>query len=417
MPGKTYTLITTGGGLTGTSPDVAIADFPFLTFKLFSDGFNGYLTTARVAGAFAELATTRNEKAVANALDSAPATNPLWQQVVGASEAQARSAFTSLSNASIHANATAVLSAQSHSVRDAVTDQLRHAAYGTAVATAGNAIYRAPEGPRNAYAVWVQTLGSRSSLKGDGNAVATDQSLGGMIFGLDVAVNDRWRVGIAGGYSRSNFQSPDIASSGHSDSYHAALYGGGRLGAWGIRGGASVSRNEIRTSRQVTVANLEGTQRGDYASRTTQVFGEVGHQIAFAAGMLEPFASISYVNVDGSVNEVGVAAMTGSTKLQTTYSTLGVRGSTQLTDTLTARVGLGWRHAIGDISPAAALAFQSGGTASTLAGSPVARNALVAEAGLGWAVAANASLGLSWTGRVAGDGRDNAVKADFTWRF
>ncbi|MES2784831.1 MAG: autotransporter domain-containing protein [Pseudomonadota bacterium] len=416
LPGKTYTLMTTGGGLTGTSPDVAIADFPFLTFNLFSDGFNGYLTTARDAGAFAELATTRNEKAVANALDSAPATNPLWQQMVGASEAHARSAFTSLSNASIHANATAVLSAQSHHFRDAVTEQLRHAFADSTSVKAGNATARAPDGPRNAYAVWLQGVGSRGSLKGDGNAASTDQSLGGMIFGIDFAVDDRWRVGLAGGHSQSNFKSPDIAASGHSDSYHGALYGGGRFGAWGLRAGASFSRNNNRTSRQITVANLEGAQRGDYASRTTQVFGEIGHHFLFAAGLIEPYASLAFVSVDGAVKEVGIAAMTGSTKLETIYSTLGVRGSTQLTGSLTARVGLGWRHAIGDKAPVANLAFASG-AAFSVVGSQIARDALLAEAGLDWAVTPSALLGLSWTGRIAGHSRDNAVKGNLTWQF
>lgn len=50
----------------------------FLNFALHGDGFNAYLTTSRGAGAFAELATTRNEKAVANALDAMAASNPLW---------------------------------------------------------------------------------------------------------------------------------------------------------------------------------------------------------------------------------------------------------------------------------------------------------------------------------------------------
>jgi autotransporter-associated beta strand protein len=103
LPGKTYTLVTTQGGLTVTSPDVAIADFPFIAFTLSTDAFNGYLTTSRSPERFADLASTSNEKAVANALDTTAAANPLWQQVVGASEAQARAAFTSLSNASIHA--------------------------------------------------------------------------------------------------------------------------------------------------------------------------------------------------------------------------------------------------------------------------------------------------------------------------
>ena len=439
--GKTYTILTTGAGLTVTSPDVAIADFPFIAFTMSADGFNGYLTTSRSAGSFADLASTPNEKAVANALDTAAATNPLWQQVVGASEAQARAAFTGLSNASIHANATGVLSAQSHYLRDALTDRLRQDfAYGTPLAPTGSVLSYAPETPRNAYAtagipfykapppaaaptpsqvyaVWAQALGSQGTLKGDGNAAQTDHSLGGVISGIDMTFNGRWRVGLAGGYSQSSFRSPSIAASGSSDSYHVALYGGGQVGAWGLRGGASFSWNDIVTSRQITVVNLAGLQRGDYAAKTTQVFGEVGHGFAFAAGALEPFANIAYVHVDGAVNELGLAATTGWTKIATTYTTLGLRGATQLTGTLTGRGTLGWRHALGDVTPVAALAFQSGSAAFTIAGSPIARDALVAEAGLDLVVARNASLGVSWSGQFADQGHNNTVKGSFSWRF
>jgi outer membrane autotransporter protein len=117
------------------------------------------------------------------------------------------------------------------------------------------------------------------------------------------------RVGLAGGYSQSSFRSPSIAASGSSDSYHVALYGGGQVGAWGLRGGASFSWNDIITTRQVAVVNLAETQRGDYALKTTQVFGEVGHTYGLKAGALEPFANIAYVRVDGGVYEVGMAAM------------------------------------------------------------------------------------------------------------
>lgn len=440
LPGKTYTLITTTGGLTVTSPSVAIADFPFLAFTLSTDAFNGYLTTSRSSARFADLASTPNAKAVADALDMAAATNPMWQQVVGAGEAQARAAFTSLSNASIHANAAGVLSAQSHYLRDAVIDRSRQDfAYGTTSLLAGSVLSYAAETPRNAvargtpfykapplaaaptpaqvYAIWAQGLGSWGSLKGDGNAAQTDQSLGGVISGIDVTFNGMWRVGLAGGYSQSIFKSPSIAASGSSDSYHIALYGGGQTGAWGVRGGASFSWNDIMTSRQVTVVNPLGVQRGDYAAKTTQVFGEVGRNLTFGAGALEPFVNIAYVQVDGGVREFGAAAVTGSTKLDTTYTTLGLRGVTQLTGKLTARGTLGWRHALGDITPVAALAFQSGGTAFALAGSPIARDAFVTEAGLDLAVATNASLGISWTGQFADQNHNNAVKGNFVWRF
>ncbi|MBO4224288.1 autotransporter-associated beta strand repeat-containing protein [Bradyrhizobium neotropicale] len=438
LPGKTYALLTTQGGLTVTSPTVAIADFPFLAFTLTADPFNGYLTTSRSEVRFADLASTPDAKAMANALDATGVNNPLWQQVVGASEAQARAAFTSLSNASIHANAAGVLSEQSQVLRDAVTSRLRQDfTYGTPLAQAGNVLSYAAEESRNAYAampfykaapvaaapqvaqvysVWAQALGSEGTLKGDGNTAQTDHSLGGVISGVDVTFNGIWRVGLAGGYSKSIFKSPDIAASGSSDSYHVAVYGGGQLGAWGLRGGASFSWNDILTSRQVAAVNLVEIQRGDYALKTTQVFGEVGYTYAFSAGALEPFLNIAYVRVDGGINELGLAATTGSAKLDTTYTTLGLRGATALTQTLTARGTLGWRHALGDVTPLAVLAFQSGSTFA-LAGSPIARDALVAEAGLDLAVASNAFLGVFWSGQFSDQSHTNTIKGNFSWRF
>ncbi|WP_170850358.1 MULTISPECIES: autotransporter domain-containing protein [unclassified Beijerinckia] len=440
LPGKTYTILTTGGGLTGSSPSVAIADFPFLTFALSSDGYNAHLTTARSAITFAELATTRNERAVANALDATGAGGPLWQQVVGTSEAQARSAFTSLGSASVHANVASVLSAQSFYLRDAVTDRMRQDfGNGTSLAPASNALTFAPAGltayaplgngsfqvappaavstPAQVYAIWGRALGGWGALKGDGNAARTEQSVGGILTGVDVTFNGQWRLGLAGGYSQSTFRSPTIAASGSSDNYHVALYGGGQVGAWGLRGGASFSSSDVRTSRQAGAGNLWGIQRGAYRANTTQVFGEIGYTAKFSAVALEPFANIAYVQVDGGVNETGVAAVSGSSRLGTTYTTFGLRGATALTNTLSLRGMLGWRHAFGEVTPTTALAFQSGSAAFELAGSPIARNALVAEAGIDLAVAANASLGLSWTGQFGDKNVNNAFKANFAWRF
>lgn len=169
----------------GDVSDLRIVDFSFLAFTLSADAFNGYLTTSRSAISFADLAATPNEKAVAGALDMMAASNPLWQQVVGASEAQARASFTSLSNASIHANAAGALSEQSQYLRDAVTGRLRQDfAYGASLAQPGSALSYADRPSRNAYmrrcrsirrrrspllaqvySVWVQALRSRVRLR------------------------------------------------------------------------------------------------------------------------------------------------------------------------------------------------------------------------------------------------------------
>lgn len=443
LPGARYTLITAAGGLTVGNPQRVIADFPFLSLTLSNDANNGYLTLSRSAEAFASVAGSANEKAVANVLDAAGTSNPLWQQLVGAGEAQARAAFTSLAGGAFHAGTAAVLSTQSHQLRDAVIGRVQQGfGDGATIALAPDSYAPAyASEPRNAYArlpfaravlpasgpienrvfsAWAQGLGSWGKLSGGGQAAGIDQSSGGLISGADVTFNGTWRVGLAGGYSHSLFRSRDVAASGSSDNYHVSLYGGGQLGAWGLRGGASFSWHEIVSSRQVVAVNLVNNLRSEYSATTGQVFGEIGRSIAIGAGaVLEPFANVAYVHVDGgSFNETGgAAAVAGSTKFDTTYTTLGTRGAVALTQALTARGALGWRHALGDLTPVAALAFRSGGSPFTLAGSPIARDAFVTEAALDIAVSPNATLGVAYSGQLADNAYDHTAKGNFTWRF
>jgi outer membrane autotransporter protein len=432
VPGKTYTILTTGGGLTVGEPTVAIADFPFINFALTEDGFDGYLTTSRSAERFAELASTPNEAAVANALDIATG-SLAWQQVVGASTADARAAFASLSNASIHASAAGVLSEQSHFLRDAVLDRLRqdfptgpagdpnnvltygaNAPAAVALPTKKAPAAVAPLGP--VYAVWAQGLGGWGSLAGNSNVARTNDSIGGVISGVDVTYNRMLRLGFAGGYSQSNFNSVDIPASGSADSYHFALYGGWQDGPWALRGGGSVSWNDLNTSRQVTAVALGGAQNASYVDRTWQGFVEGARSFDFGASTLEPFANLAYVHVGGDVSESGLAAMSGSTSFDTTYTTLGVHGSYILPAGLTAQATLGWRCAFGDVTPMSSLAFQQG-AAFALAGSPIARNALVTELGLNYAIGPSATIGVAYSGQYAGGANENAGKATLTVRF
>ena len=162
---------------------------------------------------------------------------------------------------------------------------------------------RAAAGP--VYAVWAQGLGSWGSLTGNSNVARTDDLIGGVISGVDVTFNRLLRLGFAGGYSHSNFNSADIPASGSADSYHIALYGGWQSGAWALRGGGGFSWNDLNTSRQVTAVELGGAQSGGYADKTWQGFVKGAHNFVFGAAALEPFANVAYVHVDGDVSEPG----------------------------------------------------------------------------------------------------------------
>lgn len=419
LPGLTYTILTTQGGLTVQSPTVAMADFPFLNFTLSEDGLNGYLTTSRSSERFAELAATPNEAAVANVLDGI-GSGAAWEQVVGASEAQARSAFASLGGASFHASVLSVLSNQSHFLRDAVINRLADANAGQSQVVDGLSAAGDPAAPAMSapvYAVWGQVLGSWGTFDGNSNAARVTDQIGGLITGVDVSVADTWRFGIAGGYSYTSFDASDIAASGSSDSYHVALYGGWHSEGWSVRGGAAYSWNDIDTSRQVAVVGIGGAQDGGYDLGTTQVFAEGAYEFLHGTSTFEPFANVAYVLVDGDVSETGQFATSGSAQMDTTYTTLGLRASTVLMERLTARGTLGWRHAFGDVTPEVSLAFNTGGPAFGLTGAPIAVDALVAELGVDYALSANATLSVTYSGQYGSDAYENSAQASLTWRF
>jgi outer membrane autotransporter protein len=84
---------------------------------------------------------------------------------------------------------------------------------------------------------------------------------------------------------------------------------------------------------------------------------------------------------------------------------------------LTPRASLAWQHAFGDVTPTAALAFESAGIGFTVAGVPIARDAALLDAGFDLPVAPRATLGIAYSGQLAANAQDNAVKGNFTWKF
>jgi uncharacterized protein with beta-barrel porin domain len=53
----------------------------------------------------------------------------------------------------------------------------------------------------------------------------------------------------------------------------------------------------------------------------------------------------------------------------------------------------------------------------TIAGVPIARDALLAEAGVDLAISRSATIGVSYTGQIAGNVADHAAKGKFSWKF
>ncbi|WP_162240927.1 autotransporter domain-containing protein [Bradyrhizobium tropiciagri] len=442
-----YTILTAAGGRTGTFSGLmsGTSSFAFISPSLTYDANDVFLTFARNNVRFASAAQTRNQIATGAGLDGlgrGPAFNAL---AFSTTPAQARFAFDQLSG-ELHASAAGAMLDESRDVRDAVIGRLRHlsaartdrlrrspaSVLSVAIDGSGALAYAAEPAFKAApkflpqesvMTAWAQAVGDWGHTGSDGNAAALRRETGGVISGVDATFDARWRAGFAGGYTQSLLHVDDRRSAATINNYHLALYGGGQLDAWALRGGAAFTAHSIDTDRAIMFPGFFDAAKASYDAHTAQVFGEIGRGFALGRVALEPFAGLAYVHLDtGHFTETGSAALSGGGgALATAFTTLGLRGegAVALADgkPLTVRGTFGWRHAFGDVRPETLLAFSGGGTPFTVAGVPIARDALLVEAGLGFNLAHNASVGLIYSGQLARDSHDHTAKGEINWKF
>ena len=426
VPDSRLTILEATGGVTGTF-DALTEDAPFVDLSLSYDATHAYLGVARNEVAFCDVTQTPNQCASADGAESLGAGNAVFDAIAALPDAaSARLAFDLLSG-EVHASAKGVLLDDSRYLREAVEARIR-AARGE-IATVAMPLLAYGEGgaePAAAdterFAAWGQAIGAWGEIDGDGNAAEIDRSAGGLLLGVDAAVADNWRVGLVTGYSRTSFDVDDRASSGDSDDVHLGVYGGGRWGAWGVSAGAAYTWHAIETQRAVVFPGFAETLSADDDAGTAQIFGEAGYKIERGSYAFEPFANLAYVSLDSDAfTESGGAAALSSagTTTDVTYTTLGLRASSEVplgSAHATVEGMLGWRHAFGDVTPLSTFAF-AGGDAFEIAGAPIAEDAFALSAGLDVDIAANATLGASYSGQIASDAQDHAFKIDLTVTF
>jgi outer membrane autotransporter protein len=460
-PSTQYSILHAANGVNGTFANVT-ANLAFLTPTLTYTPDNVLLTLTTNGGGggggagntgfgFANVAQTRNQVAVAGALDASPVSSPLVLALLNQTVSGARQAFDALSGevfGSVHNTQTT----QMHFTRDTMLGRMRQASYygapgelgalsfggpELAYASGGDAYAAdfpakaapgkapsAPRGPSRDLTFWAQGLGGWGHADSDGNAASLKSRFGGFLSGADARFGDAWRAGLVAGYMRTDLDVADRSSSAGIDSVQFGGYAGGKLGIFNVRGGASYSYDSIDTSRAIFFPGFTDKANAHFHGNVGQVFGEVGYGMTLGSVAVEPLAGLAYVHVrDGSFAEAGgLAALSSASASESTgYSTLGVRAATAVPlangTVLVPRGSVQWQHAFGDVTPVNALAFQSTGTSFTVAGIPIARNAALVEGGFDWRFSPQARLGAFYQGELAAHADSHAFKGAFIWDF
>ncbi|WP_198419868.1 autotransporter domain-containing protein [Pseudaminobacter salicylatoxidans] len=383
--GQTYRILNADGGVTGQFAEVA-SQSAFLDFDLDhnTDSVDLRISLKTIEPGpgpdpnplFGTVAETRNQIATAGGLDALQQSGPqlaLYNALLmlDADDCRARAAFDRLSGRDSTPRARGVLLDDSRFLRDAVTDRLRAAFDGVGATTLPVMAY-GENGPQLApadterLAAWGNAFGSWGNADGDGNAADLKHDTGGLLMGVDGLAFETWRLGIVAGYSHTGFDASERAASGSSDNYHLGAYAGTSWGKLGFRSGLAYTWHDVETARSAAFPGFADRLSADYDAGSFQAFGELGYRIDAQAVSFEPFASLAYVNLRTAAfsEDGGTAALHGASQTtDTTFTTLGIRAQADVAlgaVPATARAMLGWRHAFGDVTPEAGLAFAGG---------------------------------------------------------
>jgi subtilase-type serine protease len=327
--------------------------------------------------------------------------------------ASAQDAFQQLSGEIYPALQTALLN-DSRYLREAVGERLQNGEMGATSQTVdsrGN--------------VWVKALGAWGKTDSRSDTAGYTTSIGGMLAGVDGALDDDTRLGLVAGYSDTSL---NMGSGTHSraavDSYHFGAYAGHEIGAWRLSGGATYSWHRADVKRDLQYGEVAGKQKAKVDARSTQVFGEAAYRINLQPLALEPFANLAYVHLDtDGVTEKGDAAAlkTRDDRRDLVLSTFGMRAlkTFNVNDHQTLEVSgtLGWQHNLSSVDAEQHLAFASGGPSFAVESAPMARDAALVGARVSLALSKDARVNFDYNGLLASKNKVHGVGLSLDWAF
>ncbi|PHN24451.1 autotransporter serine protease [Pseudomonas sp. ICMP 460] len=411
--GRQYNILQAAGGITGNFAAV-VPDYLFIGGTLNYAANGVQLAVARNANSFASVAATPNQRSVAAAAEQLGAGNAVYESLLLApTAASAQGAFQQLSGEIYPALENALVN-DSRYVREAVGERLRNGDMGASSQTLdsrGN--------------VWVKALGAWGKADSRNDTAGYTSAIGGLLAGVDGALDDATRIGLVAGYSDTSLNmGSDTHSRASVDSYHFGAYAGREIGAWRLSGGATYSWHRADVKRDLQYGAVAGKQTAKVDARSTQVFTEAAYRVNLQPLALEPFANLAYVHLDsdGFTEKGDAAALKGRDDTRdVVLSTLGVRAlkTFNVNDHQQLEVSgtLGWQHNLSSVDSEQHLAFASGGPSFAVESTPRARDAALVGARVSLALSKEARVSFDYNGLLASKDKVHGVGLSLDWAF
>ena len=157
-----------------------------------------------------------------------------------------------------------------------------------------------PEPPRT-WRVWFSGFAGSQSIAGNdvtGSASQTNRAIGGAL-GIDYQLGQNLLVGVAGGYSDGSFAAAARSTSGTAKGLHGAVYGGMRVGPFYSSASFAYSgfSNETVRNNAGFGGALPETEKANYGSREVRSRLEIGRKIDAGVMAITPFAAVEVARI------------------------------------------------------------------------------------------------------------------------
>ncbi|WP_158617452.1 autotransporter domain-containing protein [Legionella sp. km772] len=393
------------GGVLGTYAALDAPHLPFLYFYLSYDPKQVYLNVYKPI-AFSALATTANQIATADALETLPPTDPLYIAAVNLNTAEkAQKAFDLLSG-EIHASILGSIAEESRYLREAIWQELAQ-----------------PSQANNDHALWLRTFNSQVKRDTDNNAAQLNGTASGFFLGVDQRLSEQLKFGAVFGHGASQNKVPERGSLANLSQSALAVYSEYQMGAWSMRGGYGHYWYSPQVQRVAEVGEVLNYLNSHYKASSDQFFTELSHKNSFKGIAIEPLAQFAVVNAAtrSFVEQSGLTALHGfSEQLWLPLSTLGLRSTHKLWQSehlsLGSKAMLGWQHAFNSCIPKAVFAFASSANFN-ISGTPIAKDSAILTAGLELKNTGvhELAVDLSYQGQLAPNVTNNGLLFTFNW--
>jgi autotransporter-associated beta strand protein len=390
--------IVSGASVAGAFDSVT-SDLAFLTPTLGYDSTSVNLVLTRNDVALADVAETANQAAVANAL-SARGGGTLYGTVIGFDAPTARGAFDRLSG-EIHADLPRFAARDARLLGEAMLDRAADA---------------------RARGAGIQFIAARGSAGGDHGFADADSNTIGAIGGIDADLGNV-RLGVAGGYTRSNIVLDSLASTAKLRTLHLGAYGAGTFGPLRLRFGAGWSSHDADSRRAPIFGTFGDDLSASEDGTTLQAFGEAGWRVGADDDWIEPFAGLSVqrVRFDGANEQGGPAALAVGRASDTAFEGLaGAHAAAAFELDGGLRMGLvgtlAVRHYFSDAPGLRAMAFEDGGPAFFVEGADFGRTSAQVRVGA-WVGVLGGRIGVAYSGELSSGYSNNGARVTASWAF